>query len=665
LRADQVVWNRNTGQVVATGGVEATDPKGNKAYGDSIELTDTLKDGVVQNLLVVLTDGGRLAAKSGTRGAGISRLDRAAYSPCAVVDELGCPKEPVWKITAVKVVLDPIKNRITYTGARLELFGLPLMMLPGLSHPADNKGATGFLVPDAQITRTNGLELSLPYYFKIRPNRDLIIRPHIFTGALPAIETEYRALTATGAYQVRSYLTYGSRLAAGANSGTPTKDFRGYFDASGRFQLDPQWSITGSARLVTDRTFLRRYDISRDDRLRTTIDIERVTPESYFSLSGWGFQTLRPNDRQGQVPVALPLVDFRKRFADPWLGGRFDLQLNTVAIGRTSGQDTQRAFAGLRWDMRQITRWGQEVIFTGYARGDVYHSDESARTLTASYRGGDGWQARGIAAVAAEMRWPLIGRALGGTQTLTPRLQVVASPQTRNVQLPNEDARAVELEDSNLFALNRFPGYDRWEDGTRITYGFDWSLTRPGLKIDTTIGQSYRLSSKPSLFLDGTGLTDRLSDIVGRTTVRFKDLISLTHRYRLDKDGFAIRRNEIDATIGNAQTFATIGYLRLNRDVTLSVEDLRDREELRVSGRVQVARFWSLFGSAIVDLTGRRDDPSRTSDAIQPIRHRIGVQYEDDCLRIGLSWRRDYVTSGDVARGNTFQLRLSFRNLGR
>ncbi len=46
--------------------------------------------------------------------------------------------------------------------------------------------------------------------------------------------------------------------------------------------------------------------------------------------------------------------------------------------------------------------------------------------------------------------------------------------------MPNEDARAIDLEDSNLFALNRFPGYDRVEDGVRFTYGVDWQFTRPG-----------------------------------------------------------------------------------------------------------------------------------------------------------------------------------------
>src|SRR3546814_8692423 len=91
--------------------------------------------------------------------------------------------------------------------------------------------------------------------------------------------------------------------------------------------------------------------------------------------------------------------------------------------------------------------------------------------------------------------------------------QVVASPHIANLDLPNEDARAVDLEDSNLFALNRFAGYDRFEDSTRFTYGVDYSLSLPGISIDTTVGQSYRLTTRPSLFPDGTGLK------IGRATV--------------------------------------------------------------------------------------------------------------------------------------------------
>jgi LPS-assembly protein len=663
VRADRIVWNRVSGEVRATGNVVAINPGGDTLYGDNVELTDTLKDGVIGNLLLVLADGGRLAAVRATRVDGITTLERAAYSPCPVTDENGCPKKPSWQIAAVRIVHDPVRKRLTFKRAKLELFGLPIAVLPTFSTSLGEEGQSGVLFPDFQYTRANGFEIAVPFYTKISNNRDLTVTPHIYTAVLPAIEAQYRALTGNGAYQVTGFATYGSRL--DINSTTARRSFRGYIDASGRFQIDPEWSISGSIRRVTDRTFLRRYDLSYDDRLRSIVNVERIDPQSYFSLQGITVQTLRANDVQGQIPIALPAVDYRRRLADPLAGGTIELQLNALALGRTTGQDTQRAFAAARWDVRRLTDWGQELLLTAYARGDLYHSDENLKTATALYRGVGGFQARGVAALAAELRWPFIGSLFGGTQRLTPRLQFVATPATRNLDIPNEDARSIDLEDSNLFALNRFPGYDRWEDSSRVTYGVDWAYDSPGISVSATIGQSYRINSRASIFPDGTGLNSRLSDVVGRATIKYRRFLSLTQRFRLDKDNLAVRRSEIDATIGSDSTYATIGYLRLNRNIGPQLEDLRDREEIRLGGRVQITRFISIFGSTTIDLTDASEDPTNSADGYQPVRHRLGIAYTDDCLDIGFTWRRDYDSAGDARRGNSFLLRLAFRGLGR
>jgi LPS-assembly protein len=198
-----------------------------------------------------------------------------------------------------------------------------------------------------------------------------------------------------------------------------------------------------------------------------------------------------------------------------------------------------------------------------------------------------------------------------------------------------------------------------------VTYGADWELELPGISIATNIGQSYRLNKSTSIFPQGTGLSDRFSDIVGRTTVQVGRFVSFVHRFRLDKDTLAIRRNEVDATIGSQRTYATIGYLRLNRNIDPSIEDLRDREELRLGGRVSFARYWSIFGSTVIDLTDRNEDPLSIADGFEPVRHRLGILYNDDCIELGLTWRRDYETSGDARRGNTFLIRVALRNLGR
>jgi len=670
LSADRVVWTRPSGRVRAEGNVRVVSPEGDVAYGDDVELIDTLRDGVVSNLLLVLEDGGRLAAAEASREGGRTTLTRAAYSPCAVIGDDGCPRDPTWHITAVRVVHDPARRRIYYRGATLNLFGGPVLPLPGLSHPdgSGGGGGSGFLVPDLRFSRSNGLELVVPYYMRLARNRDLTLTPHVYSDVLPMFEGQYRALNDLGAYQVHVWATSGSRLRPEPNAPPPLgfeSGLRGHIDANGRFQLDPRWTITGSLRVASDRTFLRRYDISREDRLRSLAEAERITEDSYVSIAGWAFQSLRLDESQGRQPIALPVLDARWRFADPVWDGRIEVQANSLAILRTAGQDSQRAFASARWDRRSITSLGQELTLTAYARGDVYRTNDTELTRTVIYRGDEGWSTRAIGALAADLKWPLVGPFMTGTQRLTPRLLIVASPPTENIDIPNEDARSVDLEDSNLFALNRFPGYDRWEDGVRITYGADWAVDLPGIAVRSNIGQSYRLNDRASILPPGTGLSDRFSDIVGRTNVRVGRNIGFTHRFRLDKDTLSVRRNEIDASIGGRRTYGTFGYLRLNRDVDPAIEDLRDREEIRFGGRVQVASHWSLFGSAVIDLTSAEEDPLSTTDGFSPVRHRFGILYDDDCIELGFTWRRDYETTFDVRRGNTFLFRVALRNLGR
>jgi LPS-assembly protein len=363
------------------------------------------------------------------------------------------------------------------------------------------------------------------------------------------------------------------------------------------------------------------------------------------------------------VPVAVPAIDYRHILDRDVLGGKVQLQANTLSLIRDEGQDTQRAFAGAQWDMRTLTGLGQLVTLTGLVRGDVYNTNDTLSTLTQVYRGNEGWTARGVATAAVDVEWPLVGQAFGGTQVLTPRVQFVASPPIRNLAVPNEDARAIDLEDSNLFALNRFSGYDRVEDGARVTYGLDWEVNRPGWRVKTNIGQSYRLSNEEEIFPDGTGLSDKFSDFVGRTEVRYRNFVSFTHRFRLDKDNAAIRRNEIDATIGSQRNYVELGYLRLDRDIR-TVEDLADREELRAAARFTIGRNWSVFGSGVFNLTNEDEDPVFAPDGFEPIRTRLGVAYRDDCIEFGATWRRDFISFGDAEEGNSFQVFFALRNLG-
>jgi LPS-assembly protein len=664
VRADEVVWDRNAGTITANGAVRFVDKAGNQVFAETVELSDTFEAGAMDELLLALRTGGRLAARSAERGEdGVISLTNAAYSACPVTDEEGCARDPSWRITADRVLFDPAESRIRFEGATLEIFGTRLLPLPGLAIRTDGSAESGFLVPNFRIDQVNGIELSGEYYARIADNKDLTLGARVFTEAPPLASAQWRHFTERGAYQITGFATNSSRVANFGVAPTTTNEPRGHLFANGRFILAPEWSLTGSVRVASDRTFLRRYDISRDDRLRSTINLERIDDNSYLSIAGWATQTLRIAADQGQVPLAVPAIDYRHILGRDILGGQVQLQANTLSLIRDEGQDTQRAFAGARWDMRTLTGLGQLVTLTGLVRGDVYNTQDTLSTLTQVYRGNEGWTGRGVATAAVDVEWPFVGEAFGGTQVLTPRVQFVASPPIRNLAVPNEDARAIDLEDSNLFALNRFAGYDRVEDGARVTYGMDWEVNRPGWRVKTNIGQSYRFSTEEEIFPDGTGLSDRFSDFVGRTEVRYRNFVSFTHRFRLDKDNFAVRRNEIDATVGSQRNYVELGYLRLNRNIQ-TVEDLLDREELRAAGRFTIGRNWSVFGSGVFNLTNEDEDPVFSPDGFEPIRTRLGIAYRDDCIEFGATWRRDFISFGDAEEGNSFQVFFALRNLG-
>jgi LPS-assembly protein len=47
------------------------------------------------------------------------------------------------------------------------------------------------------------------------------------------------------------------------------------------------------------------------------------------------------------------------------------------------------------------------------------------------------------------------------------------------------------------------------------------------------------------------------------------------------------------------------------------------------------------------------------------VRTRLGVQYEDDCLTLGVTWRRDYERIGTFRKGSTFAIHLALKGVSR
>ncbi|MBN4669338.1 LPS assembly protein LptD, partial [Pandoraea nosoerga] len=107
----------------------------------------------------------------------------------------------------------------------------------------------------------------------------------------------------------------------------------------------------------------------------------------------------------------------------------------------------------------------------------------------------------------------------------------------------NEDAQSFTFDDSNLFRVDKFSGYDRVEGGGRANVGVQATtqFDRGGF-INVLFGQSYQLFGLNSFAvqdLTNTGIASGLetarSDYVGRIAYQPNKIYSLIARTRLDE----------------------------------------------------------------------------------------------------------------------------------
>ena len=124
-------------------------------------------------------------------------------------------------------------------------------------------------------------------------------------------------------------------------------------------------------------------------------------------------------------------------------------------------------------------------------------------------------------------------RARGGAaETIQPVAQLVWS-EVSGGEVPDEDSRVAELDEGNLFALNRFPGQDRSETGARLNLGVSYDRIAEGWQFNGYVGRILRFSDEDQ-FDEATGLNGKWSDWLVSGQVGIGDALTLTNRAVFD-----------------------------------------------------------------------------------------------------------------------------------
>lgn len=688
LRARRATYDLETKAATGEGEVELTDPDGNVIYASRLELDTDHQVGVAVDFAARLEGDAKLmAATAVRRSETVNELNYALFTPCPICDDEGNFKQPTFSVQARQVVQDQELRAILYRNAVFRVAGVPVFYLPVFWHPDPSvERASGFLVPRFDITSQRGLSYEQPYLFVVSPSEDWTISPQINTRVNPFLNLGWRRHFGDGIVTARAGYTYEEAFGDIVADGDTDEDHRGFLLASGRFDPAGPWRWGFTAERTSDKVLFDRYDtvdpyqdnglyFGDSRRLISQIYAERQTERSYVSVAALAIQSLRLNppgfaggvfEDDGTIPLVAPLVDARWDPVTPVWGGRLRLRASSAVLERKDyvgaptlslsrfvpgalnaepgleGVDSRRATLQGEWRRVLISPAGLRYEPFVDARFDAYSIADLPVILGGGGVGDEGATiTRGRVAAGLDVSWPLIRRFEDADLVIEPMAQLLAATNADNdPRIPNEDAQAVEVEESTLFRVDRFAGKDLFEGGLRATLGARASLRwTGGRNASLFVGRSSRdeaepafrtaIPDRPGRTYDPTGLGSRASDWVVQATFSPTERIRGWGHAQVDDSG-TMRRAEatVDAGWGR-RNLASLNYI-LDRTNPVPGPLNRNYEFVQVSGQQFVWNDWGVVGRAVGDLE---------TDTLT--RAEAGLLYEDDCLRFEIGYRRD------------------------
>jgi LPS-assembly protein len=749
LQADKVVYDRGTGRVLASGNARLTETDGTVATADRFDLTDDFKSGFVDALRMTTKDKTRFSSPRVERSDGQSTVfDRGTYTACEPCKD-NPEKPPLWQVKAARIIHNNDEHTIYYEDATLEFAGIPVAYMPYFWSPDPTiKRKTGFLAPTYVASSTLGSGFSLPFFWALAPNYDLTIRPSFLSRQGILGQAEWRHRLETGSYNIRAAGIFQQDKGAFLSSplGAREKDFRGSLETTGRFFINERWNYGWDIAFLSDKWFLQNYRV-RSDSLATNYFRESISTaylqgqgdRSWFDMRGYYFKGLSTSDWQKQQPIVLPVVDYNRRFDGPdAIGGEFTLDANITHLSRDAAQFQQvpkqltqyytyktatgstgsiydtcsifergqclvrgiggtysRLSAQASWRRQMIDTLGQSWTPFAYLRADAFSvrpdTDQYQNARINNFIGADNDNlSRLLPAIGVEYRFPLlVDMGASATQIVEPIVQVVARPNEAGVRrLVNEDAQSLVFDDTSLFDVDKFSGYDRAEGGVRANVGAQYSLsTQQGLYANALFGQSihlagrnsYRTGDVANVGLD-SGLESKRSDYVGRFLFSPNKNLNFTARSRFDERNFERKRIEIGASgaLPSIPVTLSMMYAQYAAQPALGLD--RRREGLLTALTYNLTPNWYISGATVFDMGRYLVDKERYIAALAVDPNAVynksaywtlgslnlGAGYRDECTTFSLN----YVSSlkdnadGTKERVQSVLLRLELRTLG-
>lgn len=677
LLADEVVYDKTSNTLSANGNVRLKASDGSVVNAERLTLQSNFRDGFVRSLRALTQDDTRVAAANAYKKGNQTIYEKGVVTSCKPCEDH--PEQPpIWRVKATRIIQDSDDHNFYYENAQFEVYGLPVAWVPYFYTPDNTvQQRSGFLQPQyAYHSGTTGYSLAVPYYYAASPNYDLTLTPEFTTQAGYLVEADWRQKLWNGAYEVKLY---------GAYDQEENSNWRGSVDTKGNFALNGYWHFGWSAIAQSDDTFRRYYNIDSiyASEQVSTVYLTGMADRNYFNISVSQYGNLLGNQYDPETNTYLksvtstsyPSVDYNYIHNKPVFGGEFSFDVNAVALSindplnqikianfpSVTQGTTDHIATDMQWRRTFKDDLGQVYTPFVFARGDVYNVSSFQE---GNISGPADTFTRDLVGVGMDYRYPFITTTGGVTQVIEPVAQIVSrAGQANNNLVPITDAQSLIFDDTNLFDINKFSGFDQIETGTRTNFGFQYTLqANNGISVRTVAGESIQIAG-PNAYAAyesngpygdpyyNSGLESALSDYVLGTYIDYKNMFMGTAQLRFNEKDLSVdaQSYSLQTKLGFVQ--AGVAYEALPALPYLGF--VQPREEVSGFGKLQLTDRWSIYGDLRYDF-----------ELGMFIRDSIGVQYADDCVIYGITYQQTNVQIQDIKPDTAVLLTIGIKGFG-
>ncbi len=678
LRADKMIYNRDTHLISARHNIISIQPDGSSLYAHYAQLTDDLKNGIMDRVNAAMTNNAQLVASGLRRTAGeVNDFSHVTYTACQMCQG---QKTPFWRIRAFRVTQDLEHKRILFRNAHLDILGVPVIYFPifSITDPSA-KRKSGFLFPKiGPHDRYLGSYFTIPYYYVINKQSDVVIQGLFSTRTAPQLSAKYRNRFNFGTLSIQGGVAYnthhpydyvnsfGHYIMPGDSHG-----LGGYIFVNGRFSISKHWRAKITFRRTSSANYMRDYRIPGygADALRSGFYLEGFGTGAHSLIGFQLYQGLNYGIiNTKHLPMSLPRYSYNYFGKPDALGGRLSVQTTDFDIYREDGVRDQRGELALNWDRPFLAKTGQKFLLTLRLNSMIYRAtgiDKEPDFYPVNHAIISG---QVLPTIALKTNWPLVRTFAHnhGTQILEPIVQAIYAPNSgmgHNSYLPNEDSFAYLFTDSTLFSLNRYQGTDRLDGGLRANVGIHANWSWNGHVIDLLAGNSFQEHIEHNR-LPYSGLNHHISDFIARARVSPNQYFDFTARTRLSPYTAAVHFADALFSAGLPHFRVRGGYIY--EPVTpyyyyatqtypiASPYNLYLKPTNELSGG-----FTSDFGHWHLSAFTRR----RLSEhAFTTIGGVIG--YNNDCFGINFMYLKQYSYIGGERRNASYYITFSLKTLG-